>query len=171
MFTQLNQLRGKIARIGASVMFLDGGRMQVLVTPVPTEEAQKHTEGLATPFVLTGTPEELDANFAQQFGALTVAYVSLADQVNDQVKAIQDAAEKSKAEAEKKRQDAVAKQAPRKGSTVTKTQLADALVGGEDTNDDDDDGGASTTPAAQPQTAATPAEPAVLSADQLFNLE
>lgn len=171
MFTQLNQLRGKIARIGTSVMFLDGGRMQVLVTPVPTEEAQKHTEGLATPFVLTGTPEELDANFAQQFGTLAVAYGSLADQVNDQVKAMKEAAEKSKAEADKKRQEAAAKQAPRKGSTVTKTQLADALVGGEDTNnddDDDDDGGASATPAAQPQTAATPA---VFSADQLFNLE
>lgn len=167
MFTELNALRGKLARVGTTTTFLEGGRLQVLVTPVPTEEAQKVSEGLATPFVLSGTPEELDANFAQQFGALATAYGSLADQVNDQIKAMKEAAEKAKAEADKKRQEATAKQLARKDSTVTKTQLADALVGGDDTSDEGGDDTA-TKAAETPQPAATPAEPEVLSADQLF---
>lgn len=170
MFTELNQLRGKVARIGITVLFQDGERQQVLVTPVPTEEALKHSEGLATPFALTGTAQELDANFANQFGALATAYGSLADQVNVQVKAIQEAADKAKADAEKKRQTQAAKTAARTGSTVSKAELANALVGGEDTDDEDEVGEATSTSTKSESQApvAAPAEPAVLCADQLF---
>lgn len=99
----------------------DGGRLKVIVTPLPTGKAKDHA-GLSKQFSATGTPEELDAEFIpalEQYAGkvnevraeigLPLAELDRIKESADKKKAKLEAKAAQEAEETKKREDAAKK--------------------------------------------------------------
>ena len=173
MFTAISaQMRGRATAIHIVLTFKGDDKVSVLVTPTLTTEVAEKAPHLATPFVLTATPEQLDAGFAEQFKDYTAVTATLQKQASDQIAQVKAAAELAKAEAAKKTASTSAKKAGSPPtSTATSSELS-ALLGGSDIEDEDTgdtgspgaDEGTKTTP--EPETPA--AVPEATCVSQLF---
>lgn len=166
-FSSLNaQLRGRITTVGVAITIKPDNLLSVMVTPIVSAEMAEKAPHLAAPFVLTGTPEDLDAGFAQQFAALATQHGSMAQQVTDQLAALKAASEAKAAEAKANAAKKVAgKPGTSKAGAPASEQLANVLAGDDDDgNDNDDDSPA--TPTSSPVLPASVTTP--VSADELF---
>ncbi|MDN0082352.1 PRTRC system protein E [Crenobacter sp. SG2305] len=77
MFQALASLVEK-SPLSLTITAQEGGLMTVVVIPQGTDKA---AQGLSTPLSLTGTPAELDAEFAKLIGSYTATRLSLAEQL------------------------------------------------------------------------------------------
>ena len=176
-FTQLQStLAASHKSVALTVTFRDDGQMIILVKPELKEGKKVEFQQQAAPFVLSATPQELDAHFIEAFAQQVQTTQSLADQAKQQREEAE-AAAKAAAEAAKSttktRSAASAKAAAPTGSSA----LDEALSGGKDL-DEDEDGhdndhdepakadATAATPAAKP--AAEKAEP-ITAAEDLFS--
>jgi PRTRC genetic system protein E len=162
MFTAIDaEMRGRATAIHIVLSFKGDNKVSVLVTPTLTTEVAEKAPHLATPFVLTGTPAELDAGFATQFKDYSDVTASLQQQVSNQIAQVRASSEKAKEDAAKKTAAVQAKKAGTAPTTsATSAELA-SILGGEDADDENDD--------LPLKTADTPiVEVGPISADQLF---
>ena len=91
MFKTLSGLATCVAALTVTITAAEG-KLTVIVLPKPKTAG----EGLQTPLVLTGTPEELDAEFGELVAKYSSQYRSLADQCESTV-AVLEAAKKASA--------------------------------------------------------------------------
>ena len=147
MFTALKSLLATVASLSVSLVLNADGTITVTVLPKGKKEGEN---ALNTPLSLTGTAEELDAEFAETLAKYNGTRLSLAEQL-EATNAILEAA---KQEASKKATTAV-----KKGSKAS-TPASPAASGDNDEDDEnpEDSSGDSSTPPAS--TAASEAKPA-----------
>jgi len=148
MFTALQTLLATVAGITLSIMANDNGTLTVTLVPKPKKEGGE--AALNTPLSLTGTPEELDAEFANIVTSYTSKRQSLAEQL-EATTAILEAAQK---DASKKATKAVTKGKGAAAGTSEKASTESKTDEGGDDNDDES-GGSST---AGEDAASAPAE-------------
>ncbi len=141
-------LAGNLA-VTLSVASAEDGKLRVTVLPKPRQKTEGDGAALATPLVLTGSPDELDANFEQLVATHVRAQQSLAEQLEATTAVI---------EAAKKAASSKAAKAVSKPAATAKAASAE---------DDDGDAGNTPAPAA---TALAPAPAAgAVTADAAFD--
>lgn len=124
---------------------MEGDAMTVIVIPKGDD---KSDQALSTPLALTGSPAELDAEFASLISSYTQSRQSLAEQLEAAQTVMQAAAKSATTKAAKANQKTANKPAP--GTTAQS---------GEDDGDEDDDDSASTAaPAASAKPVGKPVE-------------
>jgi len=143
MFVALQTLLATVAGITLSIIANDNGT--ITVTLIPKAKKEGGEAALNTPLSLTGTPEELDAEFANILTSYTAKRQSLAEQL-EATEAIMEAAKK---ESSKKASKVVAKGKGAAAGSSEKASEPKDDEGGDDDNDDSSsgEGGAGTTTA------------------------
>lgn len=151
MFAALKNLLATVASLSMSLVLNTDGTITVTVMPKGKKEGEN---ALNTPLSITGTAEELDAEFAGILAKYDGKRLSLAEQF-EATEAILEVAKK---EASKKATTAV-----KKGSSKASTGTDLAASGGEEEEEEPGDGNASSestapaSPAASTAPAAAPA--------------
>lgn len=153
-FKELEKLRGRIKTINAAVTLVGVDQISVIVTPKLDEKTLETNPQLGTPFVLTGTAEELDEHFAEQFTGFEIVRADVATQAKSQTQKL--AAAKPKANLA----------TPKPASTSTELGALLALGTSVTTEDEDDDVVEPTTTGAGAP--AAPAASAPLTGADLF---
>lgn len=128
-FNSLNGLLANVSALNITLTSASDGQITVTVLPTPKKESAK---ALATPLQLTGTPEELDAEFANLIAQTTATRKSLAEQL--------EAAEAVLAAAQKEASDKAAKAVKKVGNGGKKVTPVSSLVednDGDGSNSDD----------------------------------
>jgi PRTRC genetic system protein E len=144
LFTKLNLLLAACASINVIFTANHDGTLNVVVIPKGKKEGQEGEEGvLNTPLSLTGTPEELDAEFAHILESYTSKRKTLAEQL-EATEAILEAAKK---ESQSKAAKAVTKSANKKSEKPKATS--------KDADEDEDENGEDDAPAGESQQTAT----------------
>jgi PRTRC genetic system protein E len=167
------ELRSRLASVGVAITFAGENKMNVIITPTLKAEVAEKAPHLNAPFMLTGTPEELDAGFAEQFKAYSDVHASLQQQVVDQIASLK---AETEAKAQKAKDDAAKKSANKattshggKPASPAGNELAGLLSGDSDDGnaDNDEDAKGSGTPSVLPASV-TSASNAPVAADALF---
>lgn len=104
---------------------------EITVTVIPKSKLDAKEPALATPFVLTGTPEELDAEFLTLLQSFTGTHKSLAEQAE----ATETVLEAAKQKSQKKATDAI------KGSNKSSTTAKPSAPASADEEDETGGGG------------------------------
>lgn len=138
-----SELRSRLTSVGVAITFAGENKMNVIITPTLKAEVAEKAPHLNAPFMLTGTPEELDAGFADQFKAYSDVHASLQQQVVDQIASLKTEGE---ARAQKAKDDATRKSAGKattsrggKPTSPAGAELAGLLSGNPDDGDPDED--------------------------------
>jgi len=145
MFIELMPLIGRRA-ITVTVASLSGGRIRVNVVPIALAEDNKinekigysnkdkiaqvpesATHALTTPLSLTGTPDEIDAQMAQQLKAYVDSHVALQQSVDRAKQEIADAV-KAIEERDKNRSKAKSTSGAKPGDMSTDESSKDAAI-------------------------------------------
>ena len=100
MFKNLNDLRNRVESINLVLSFKTEGKISVMVIPQVKSDLLEKSPELATPFSLTGTPTELDAQFALCFEQYRAVTLSLQQQAELQIEQIKQS-EKAKSDQQK----------------------------------------------------------------------
>ncbi|ABD72096.1 conserved hypothetical protein (plasmid) [Rhodoferax ferrireducens T118] len=143
------ELSSRLASVGMAMTFPGENKVCLIITPTLKAEIAEKAPHLSAPFVLTGTPDDLDAGFVDQFKAYSEVHTSLQQQVTDQIKALQ---EQSEAKAAKAKEDSAKKMAnsrPVKPASPAAGELGRLLSGDDDPDDtgsDESNAGATPTP-------------------------
>lgn len=155
LFTSLNGLQATHKSINMTIQFTAEG-MVLVVKPELKEGAKEAMPQLAAPFVLRGTAQELDADFAGAFAGDLQQRQTLAEQIQAQSAAQQKAAEEAKK---------VNKPSKYLTGKASKSALDTALEGGSDVEDESSEEGGvpETAPTLEPKQPAGP-----ITADDLF---
>lgn len=154
MFTALQTLLATLAGITVSIVANADRTLTVCVIPKAKKEGGD--AALNTPLNLTGTAEELDAEFANILTSYTNKRTSLSEQL---------AATEAILEASQKEATSKATKAVKKGGAKASETPAKPAGDDEDEHQDDDDVVGSCTPAAS---VAIEAKPAAAADDNLF---
>ena len=124
MFFQ--ELKSLLNGCAALAVTLSSGREgAITVTVRPTPKDAKDAEALAIPLVLTGTAEELDAQFVDLLQSYAEEHQSLAEQLE----ATRNILEAAKKDASKKAEGAIRKSAPAKMTPAADDDEGERLVG------------------------------------------
>lgn len=107
-FQELKSLLNGCAALAVTLSSSREGAITVTVRPTPKDA--KDAEALAIPLVLTGTAEELDA----QFVGLLQSYAEEHQSLAEQLEATRNILEAAKKDASKKAEGAIRKSAPAK---------------------------------------------------------
>ena len=151
-FKSIQTLLAQVVSLAISMVANEDGTITVTVMPKAKKEGEANAS-LNTPLVLTGTAEELDAEFVNLFASFTSKRGSLAEQLE----ATESVLEAAKKESASKATKAVAKVAA--AGKPAKTPAAKSSAKSSD--DDGDDEGEGGDQEASDQSA-KPAEPANL---------
>lgn len=132
MFKELNAI-ARHTPIHLAITPHEGGRLKVIVTPLPTGKAKDY-EGLSKQFSVAGTPEELDEGFIATLNTYATKVNEVRAEVNlplDELDKVKEAAAKKDAKAQKKADEAAAedkrkKEASEKRATAAAEKKAEA---------------------------------------------
>ena len=138
MFTALKTLLAQVVSLAVSMVANEDGTITVTVIPKAKQPGDANAS-LNTPLVLTGTAEELDAEFVNLLASYTSKRVSLAEQL-EATEAILEAAKKDSA--------AKATKAVAKGAAKPDAKAKSSSEKGSDdgVGDGDDAGGSAVAP-------------------------
>jgi len=154
MFSTLHDLtrqRGSLTLLLAA----DGDKLRVTVIPASTKGAEEEP-ALRSPLQITGTPEQLDAEFPAAVQRFSVELRSLEEQVGDTLCVIEAA---RKAQAEKASKAVAGKKVPAKDFKPS-SSTAQGSDGADDDDDADDLVGSAPEAAAASAPTPAPAPPA-----------
>lgn len=124
-FQSLNSLLQNVSAITVTMTPATDGDITITVIPTAKKDAEK---ALATPIQLTGSPEELDAEFAALISRTATTRKSLAEQL-DATEAVLEAARKDAS--------SNATKAVKKVNTAVKEKAAPASLISEEENEDE----------------------------------
>lgn len=153
MFQELSAFLAHLASLSLTLVGNTDGTLTVTVTP----KGAKVAGALDTPLSLTGTPAELDAEFANILASYSAKRLSLAEQVA----ATEAILEAAKNEATEKAKKSIAK--PSK--TVPAKSAATGGADEDDDRSDDDDNNDSCSESATSESSSTTTKPAATEAD------
>ena len=124
------------------------GRISVTVIPRPSEEGSDSSGEELRPLSLTGTPEELDAELARgpegALASMVAARRTLSEQIEADIRATKEAAEKKRLEAEQARKKPAPSKKEPSPSAARAIERPVSTAEDEPDDDQDDDTGTAT---------------------------
>lgn len=114
LFKSLHAL-AKSTQIFCTITSVEDDQLKVIVMPKQARDGEN--PALSTPLVLTGTPEELDEQFASVLSSYTTSRTSLAESLSAS-QTIMDAAKKEATDTAAKTVSAMTSQAPARAAVV-----------------------------------------------------